>query len=436
MMKNTLEWEKLLVSVGSQKSEALVESLLLIMPVPFYEAEGQYWLDEQTCDCLVRWAENFDRILLACPILPKHLSPDNVTLGRWRAIAELPCAEQVELVPLPYAYKIQDFIRVYRSTRQLLSAKIAECDYLCFVIGGMIGDWGGIASLEAIKLQRPYSVWTDRVEYEVIRQSLKNLPLKSQVKEAFNLPLMKRYQQYLISHSSLGLFQGQDCYQAYSAYCQEPHCVYYVNTKKSDRIDASHLKFKINSVLAGKPLRICYAGRATEMKGSLDWLQAVNYCYKSGVNLQATWLGDGPQLEEMKSLAQDLGISSRLHFPGFIGDRATILETIKDHHIFLFCHKTPESARCLIEALVCGCPIVGYDSFYPRGLVSEHGGGGFGLPNDWRSLGDLLIQLNSDRLRLSELIRCAALSGQPFDVETVFQNQSNLIKKYLTEVTK
>ncbi len=436
-MNDTSEPETSLISVARHQSKALVgKTLLLIMSVPFYEAEGQRWLDEQTCNCLLQWAQNFKRVVLACPILPKHINRDNVSLGRWSAIADLPCAEQIELVPLPYAYKIQDFIRIYKSTRQLLSAKIAECDYLCSVIGGLIGDWGGIASLEAIKLQRPYSVWIDRIEHEVIRQSLKNLPLKSQVKEFINLPLMKRYQQYLVSHSSLGLFQGQDCYQAYSAFCREPHCVYYVDTKKSDRIDASRLKFKIDSVLAGKPLLICYAGRATEMKGSLDWLQAVHHCYKSGVDLQATWLGDGPQLEQMKSLAQDLGISSRLHFPGFVSDRAAILETIKEHHIFLFCHKTPESARCLIEALVCGCPIVGYSSFYPRGLVSEHGGGAFGLQNDWRSLGDLLIQLNSDRLGLSELIRCAALSGQPFDVETVFQNQSNLIKKYLTGVIK
>jgi glycosyltransferase involved in cell wall biosynthesis len=202
---------------------------------------------------------------------------------------------------------------VYNYT-PIVKENIQKSQYLCFTLGGLIGDWGGIASLESIKLGRPYAVWFDRVEYEVIRRTLQSLPLKRRIKEFLTLPLMKRYQQYLIRQSSLGLFQGQDCYSAYSPFSKQPHCVYDVHTKKSDQIDEPSINLKIEELLCGGPLRICYAGRAADMKGPLDWLHTVHRVCKAGVDVQATWVGDGPLLPKMKSLAQELGIADPCPF--------------------------------------------------------------------------------------------------------------------------
>jgi glycosyltransferase involved in cell wall biosynthesis len=410
---------------------AMEKKLLLVMPAVFEERAGQLGFDDQTSSGLVRWAENFDRVVIACPILPEYMATKSNTSTTWQPIADLPCADKLELVALPYAYKIQDFIKSYKTIRQLLKTKIQECQYLCFGICGLIGDWGAIACLEAIRLRRPYAVWADRVEYEVISRTLNKHPLRRRIKESLTLPLMKPYQGYLINRANLGLFQGQDCYSTYSPFCKEPHCVYDVHTQKSDWIEALSLELKIDSLLSGEPLRIAYAGRCAEMKGPLDWLRAVHQAYKSGVDIQATWLGDGPLLSEMKSLADELGINDRVHLLGFVSERSQILETIKKQHIFLFCHKTPESPRCLVESLVSGCPIVGYGSPYPEGLVSDYGGGLFVPTNNWQKLADLIVELNSDRVRLSKLIKGAALSGQRFDQETVFRHRSDLIKQYL-----
>jgi glycosyltransferase involved in cell wall biosynthesis len=410
---------------------AMEKKLLLVMPVQVQEIEGKLGFDNQTCSGLVRWVENFDRVVIACISLPKDIAMKSNTSTTWQAIADLPCADKLELVPLPYAYKIPDFIQKYRTTRQLLKTKIQESQYLCFGLSGFIGDWGAVACLEAIRLRRPYAVWADRVEYEVISRTLNQQPLKRRIKEGLTLPLTKPYQRYLINRSNLGLFQGQDCYSAYSPFCKEPHCVYDVHTQKSDWIDGSSLELKIDSILSGKPLQIVYAGRCAEMKGPLDWLHAVHKAYESGVDIQATWLGDGPLLSEMESLAHELGIRERVHLPGFVSERSQILETIKKQHIFLFCHKTPESPRCLVESLVSGCPIVGYSSSYPEGLVSDYGGGVFVPTNNWHKLADLIVELNSDRVRLSKLIKGAALSGQMFDQETVFRHRSDLIKQHL-----
>ncbi|HBB31979.1 MAG TPA: hypothetical protein DDZ80_04630 [Cyanobacteria bacterium UBA8803] len=407
------------------------KKILLVMPVPFRKIEGQLGFDQQTCKGLVRWAENFEQVVMACPTLPEDMAAKTAPITTWQPISDLPCAERVELVELPYAYKLPDFIQTYKSTRQLLKAKIQECQYLCFGIAGLIGDWAAIAGLEAIKLGRAYCIWADRVEYEVIRRTWKELPLKRRIKEFVTLPLIKPYQRYLLSRCDLGLFQGQDCYTAYSLFCKQPHCVYNVHTQKSDQIDALSLDNKLKSVLSNEPLRICYAGRAAEMKGPLYWLRVVHRVCQAGVNLQATWLGDGPLLPQMKELVRELNIANRVNLLGFVDDHHQILQVMRENHIFLFCHKTPESPRCLVESLVSGCPIVGYGSPYSEGLIYPHGGGAFVPLNNWQKLGDLLVELNSDRARLSQLIKTAALSGQKFDQETVFQERSNLIKQYL-----
>lgn len=409
-------------------------SILLVNSVPIREVDGQLGLDDQTCEGLERWAENFDRVVMAGPMLSEHIAvkQDSSTAGTtWQPVADLPSADRLELVPLPHAYKLLNFIKVYASTCELLKEKIQQSQYLCFTIAHPIGDWGGIAGLSAIKLKRPYAVWFDRVEYEVIRQNLQSQPLKGRIRESLILPLMKPYQQYLIRQSNLGLFQGQDCYSAYSPFSKQPHCVYDVHTKKSDLIDEPSIDLKIESLLCGGPLLICYVGRAADMKGPLDWLHSVHRVCTSGVDVQATWVGDGPLLPKMKSLALELGIADRVNLVGFVGDRSKILQTLRENHIFLFCHKTPESPRCLVESLVSGCPIIGYGSSYSQGLVSQHGGGAFVPINDWQKLADLVIELNSNRARLSGLIRGAALSGKLFDEESVYQHRSDLIKKYL-----
>ncbi|MDJ0618159.1 MAG: glycosyltransferase [Calothrix sp. MO_192.B10] len=410
------------------------EKLLLVNPVILRELNGQFGLDDQTCQDFTRWTENFDQVVFACITLPEHIlnKSDASTAGtNWQAIADLPCAHKVELIPLPWAYTMQNFVRTYAATRKLLKEKIEECKYLCFNIWGLIGGWGAIACLEAIKQGRPYAVWTDAVEYEVIHRTLSSLPWKRRIKEFLTLPLLKPYHQYLISKSELGLFQGQDCYLEFSPFSKHPYCVYNIHTQKSDQIDISSLNRKIDSLLSGSTLQICYAGRAAEMKGPLDWLRSLHHIHTLGINFQATWMGYGPLLSKMKSLAKDLGICDRVNLVGFVSDRHQLLQTIRESHIFLFCHKTPESPRCLVESLVSGCPIVGYSSAYPLGLVSEDGGGVFVPMNNWQQLAEQVVELNADRNRLSELTRCAALSGRHFDEETVFQRRSQLIKQYI-----
>lgn len=413
-------------STGSDApgSDGTGSGLLVVKHVPIRRVDGRLQMDEQTCNSLIEWAKRFERIVFA-GVDWSEQSVFQMT-APWKFVDTLPCAEQIEVLPLPFAYRPERFLRTYASTRQLLRTKMAECQYLCAQLGSLFGDWGGVMCLEAQQQQRSYAVWLDRVEHEVSRRD-PNKSLKRRLIELVVLPVMEQYHYLCIRRAQLGLFQGRDCYDAFSPYCANSHCVYIVHNQTSDQISPDELAAKLATIRAGEPLQICYAGRASGMKGPLDWLKVLHQVHRAGVPFQATWLGDGELLPEMKQLAKTLEIADYVSFPGFVGDRTTIYETLRHHHLFLFCHKTPESPRCLIEALVSGCPLVGYESRYQTELVAREGGGILTPLDQWQTLADAVIQLDRDRETLAKLTAAAAEKGRSFDEVKMIDRLAQLL---------
>lgn len=134
----------------------------------------------------------------------------------WRPFADLACADRLSVMALPEAYRVLTFAARYHGTRRRLAEAVRANRYLCSTLGSLAGDWGGVAALEAIRQNRPYAVWFDRVEHEVIRRTSSAAPLRRHLKNALILPLMVRYHHHLTARSGLGLFQGRDTFDAYA----------------------------------------------------------------------------------------------------------------------------------------------------------------------------------------------------------------------------
>lgn len=409
----------------------MVSSILLVLPIPFCNRDGRLGFDLQTCRHIACWAQYFDRVILACPTVQAGTTIDNASVDSWHDLGELDCRDRLELIPLPYAYRISEFTWHFRSTRKRLQRAIAQANYLCFAIGSLIGDWAALAALEAQRQQRDYAIWIDRVEYEITWYALPTMPLPRRIKYGLLTPLTRWYHHFIMGRASLGLLQGQDCYDAFAPSCPEPHLIHFVHIQARDRISASQLQSKVSALRSGAPLRLAYSGRAAEMKGPLDWLRTVHCLVQAGVSLEATWFGDGPLFPQMQALVTELGLTEVVTLTGFVGDREYLFSQLKQQHLFLFCHQTPESARCLIEALMCGCALVGYGSAYPLELVSQFGGGLFSARGRWAQLAEQLIALSRQPDQLAALITSAARSGERFSEESVFQRRYELMHRYI-----
>lgn len=410
--------------LGKQKQ------MLLIVPVPFRVKDNQLLFESQACNGLERWADNFESVIIAAPVIPEEIA-ENEKAMIWQSTDTLAKPERFEFVPLPWAYTPLKFLSTYSSVRSTLAQLISRSHYLQFAIGGIFGDWAAIGALEAKKQGKSYAIHTDRVEHQVIRRTSEGAKLKTRLKAKVMAPLMANYHQQIIKSATLGLWHGQDCYDAYSPFCENSHLIHDIHTKASDIIKSDQLCEKAKQAKTDETIRICYAGRLDPMKAPLDWVQAVETALNMGVKLHATWMGDGSLFAETKAMISDRGLENAIELLGFESDRQKLLTRIRESHMMLFTHVTPESPRCLIEALTNGTPIVGYESPYAHDLLKDFGGGRFVPVNEWQQLGELIASLSQERQCLSEMIEQAGINGKRFHDQKVFEERSNLIKTYL-----
>ncbi len=406
------------------------DRMLLVLPVPVRVRDGVVLFEAQACNGVARWADNFESLIVAVPVIPESMITSDGS-SVWLDVSEQAWHGRVEFVRLPWTFSYIEFIRRYSKTRALLGKRIAQSRYLQFAISGLAGDWAAVAAMEAYRQDRPYALHTDNVAHKLVVQIAQGHRVKRRVRAHLEAPIIKWYHERLVRRCSLGLWHGFDCYQAYSPYCENNHNIHDVHTKPADCISPAACEVKASKAVHDTTLRVCYAGRATGIKAPLDWVRAMAHARERGASIAATWLGDGPLLEEMRGLAKELGLGEALALPGFVDDRERLLCTLRESHVLTFTHLTPESPRCLLEALVSGTPIVGYDNAFARDLVEGHGGGHFVPIGDWKSLGAQLAKLALDREALAALIRDAGANGARFNDAAVFRERSALIKAHL-----
>jgi glycosyltransferase involved in cell wall biosynthesis len=411
-------------------------SLLLVLPVPFRRDGETLSFESQACNGLNCWADNFARVIVACPLEPADVTRQRKSSETYLPIDSIPARDRIEFVPLPWGHGVGEFARQYRRTRRLLADKIRRSQFLSFAIGGLTGNWAAVAGLAALRQGREFSVWTDSVEYEVVKKDRAydagRKTLARKIKNHLVVsPLMKQIHRYIVSRSALGLFHGRDCFDAYAPYCRNPQLVHNIHLKPGDQISPQHLQTKIHRVLAGDPLCLVYAGRATEIKGPMEWLGVLAELRNQGIPFRATWLGDGPLLAKMRIEADRLNLERCCNLAGHIADRAELLRCLQSSDVFVFCHQTPESPRCLIEGLISGNVLAGFDSAYPRDLLEGLAGRLLVPQLDTAGLAARIAELHFNRAELAELIGSCAGLGARYSDQAVFRHRSDLIKTYL-----
>src|SRR5262249_53858545 len=238
-----------------------------------------------------------------------------------------------------------------------------------------------------------------------------------------NARAMAPYHRYLIRRAALGLFNGKDCYEAYASDCSNPHVVHDIHVSADARISDDELGHRLSR--SNTPIRLVYAGRVHPYKGVTDWIEALSIAEKAGVDFTATWFGSGPELDAAREQVKRLGLVSKVRFPGPV-ELTRLLAKLRSFDAFVFCHKIPESPRCLIEALICGLPLIGYDSNYARDLI-RNGGGLLSPIHDPKGVARSLSAIQ-DKAVLSKLSHRAEEDGRRFTDEAVFRHRSDLMK--------
>lgn len=397
--------------------------LMLVLTLPVYKTPSGLYIEDQACNGLRLWLENFDRVEFFGPEFevdeppPASLSVDQIVHR-----------ERLKIIPLPGTYSPLSFLRHLPRVARLLRNHMKQATHLHFAIAGIWGDWGSVAALVARREKRPYAVWTDQVASRVAEFSAGGRRGIRRLYWLVTARLLRPYERKVIEGAAVGLFHGADCYEAYARFSSAPHLVHDIHVPPEAAITAPQLDAKLASIEAG--LRIVYVGRVHPEKGVLDWIEALRQAAAAGVKYQATWWGDGPLLDEAHTVVAAAGLAKRVHFAGSIEDRGKLLRFLRDADIFLFCHKIPESPRCLVEALICGTPLVGYHWPFAEELIAENGGGILTPRGDTAHLAANLAGLSVEIRR--DLVRRASADGSRFNDEAVFRHRSELMKELLS----
>jgi glycosyltransferase involved in cell wall biosynthesis len=399
----------------------------MVIPSTVRMVDGHLEVENDYANNLCAYLANFDHVTFACPVAPDGAQG----ILRSQPIGCLRDADRLTYIPLPYTYREDRHLCHYFSTRKILLSEISKAKYLLFSPHANY-DWSTLGAKLAMKLQRKYCIESDWDHRSVSNLQLRAMPFGAKkLRKSLWARSFTKQVNLCLARSSIALLQGQEVYDTYKHIAPNPKKVLNVQVSSEDQISSAELEAKLCNIKNGEPLSIAYAGRMIEMKGPLDWLNAISATIGKGVDLQAAWFGDGPLMAEMRNNVERLGLSRNVSLYGILS-REQLMARLRRADIFVFCHKTGESPRCLSEALAAGCLLVGYTGAFPRDLVARHGGGEFVDRGDWKMLASTLVSLDGDRGRLAQLVEAAAASGKELDRNTAIQHRIELIKKYLS----
>jgi colanic acid/amylovoran biosynthesis glycosyltransferase len=402
-------------------------SLLLDLGVPFRMLDGKLHIEAQAHNGLRRWLDNFDRITVCAPVLPDRFTESSM---QWTAADSLLADGRIQAQPFPWSYDIAAHIRNVGAVRVALRGLIPQHRYLCFSNLGWLGTWGRVACEEAFRQGRPYSVWLDWVLHAMPVAPQAN-PVKK-IWQALQRTMLKHTSLRDIRRATLGLFHGKTVFDAYAGLCKVSRVVHDVHLGEQDIIPEPLLEKRFTATTG--PLKILYLGRVHPMKGPTEWLDTMESVLaqtKGTLDVRAEWVGDGPLLTELRAAVRSRNLSDHIRFSGAEMDRQKVLEIFRSADVFAFCHLTPESPRCLIEALMSGLPILGFESAYAVDLLGGSQGGTLVPMGDTAALAKAIVARLSDREALRQMARAARQSGMCFSDVAVFRHRSDLIKEFL-----
>ncbi len=102
-----------------------------------------------------------------------------------------------------------------------------------------------------------------------------------------------------------------------------------------------------------------YVGRLVDYKGVRTLVESIAHLNRNGKKVTVGIIGDGPDSENLKVLANELDITDRIKFHGWVEEEDRVISLMKGAKVFVYA-ATPLGGWALtpLEANACGLPVV------------------------------------------------------------------------------
>lgn len=162
--------------------------------------------------------------------------------------------------------------------------------------------------------------------------------------------------------------------------------------------------FSIDPRIAKRPAKhLLFVGRLAAVKGLDLLLRALAALAESDEGWRLTVVGDGPEREELVTLADRLGVESLVDFVGRRSGKE-LADVMRVHRVVVMPSRThPAEAFPLVplEAIACGCVVVGSHVGGLPEAIGQHGV--LVPPDDLGALENALRTLASDPLAVQRI---------------------------------
>ena len=176
------------------------------------------------------------------------------------------------------------------------------------------------------------------------------------------------------------------------------------------------------------PLQVFCAARLIERKGQHHLIRAVKQLSEQGVEVIASLAGTGDSLEAYQILAQELGVSERILFLGYV-PREEIPRHYAAAHVFSLPSFNEGMALAALEAMGAGLPLVLTRTGGTDELVEE---GVNGFTHDWgdvEALAGHLRRLAQDRPLARRMSLASRQRAAQFSWEGIAERYLGLFQK-------
>lgn len=165
-------------------------------------------------------------------------------------------------------------------------------------------------------------------------------------------------------------------------------------TVVSNGMDLKRFKGKIKTLNTEAP-KILHVGRISYEKNCDVVINAFKIVHEKFPKATLTIIGEGPAIESLKRQAEHLDIKDAVIFTGFVPN-AELHTIYPQYDLFLTASTMETQGLVVLEAIACGLPAVGVDSFALPELIQHDKNGYIASPFDVQALADHTIKLLTD----------------------------------------
>ena len=131
------------------------------------------------------------------------------------------------------------------------------------------------------------------------------------------------------------------------------------------------------------------------MKNVSFLIRGLALALNKGVNYHWLIIGDGPEKEKLKQLAQKLGVSSNIHFLDY-RPNAQVHQLLTASDVYALTSTYESFSISTLEAMAHKLPVIATEVGYLQIMVKDSGAGILVPPNDENALANALVKLASE----------------------------------------